>query len=90
MSISADLLEILACPSSDHAPLRLETSVGGVEELVCTSCLSRFPVSDGIAVLLADEAVPGPQGLGNPATGQTQTGTTPPGGTAGSAPETTG
>ena len=69
MSISADLLEILACPSPDHAPLRLETSVGGVEELICTSCLSRFPVSDGIAVLLADEAVPGPRGLGNPATG---------------------
>jgi uncharacterized protein YbaR (Trm112 family) len=67
VSISADLLEILACPSTDHAPLRLETSVGGVEELVCTWCLSRFPVSDGIAVLLADEAVPGPNGLGNPA-----------------------
>ena len=83
MSISADLLEILACPSSDHAPLRLETSVGGVEELVCTCCLSRFPVSDGIAVLLADEAVPGPQGLGNPATGHPETGTEAAGDTAG-------
>lgn len=67
MSISADLLAILACPSPDHAPLRLETSGSG-EQLVCTSCLSRFPVSDGIAVLLADEAVPGPRGLGVPAT----------------------
>ncbi len=73
MSISADLLSILACPSADHAPLRLETS-GGVEELVCTSCLSRFPVSDGIAVLLADEAVPGPRGLGNPASGEASSG----------------
>ncbi|MDQ1720351.1 MAG: uncharacterized protein QOI26_85 [Pseudonocardiales bacterium] len=70
MSISADLLSILACPSADHAPLRLETSGDGVEQLVCTSCLSRFPVSDGIAVLLADEAEPGPRGLGVPATGE--------------------
>lgn len=67
MSISADLLSILACPSADHAPLRLETTGSGREQLVCTSCLSRFPVSDGIAVLLADEAVPGPRGLGVPA-----------------------
>ncbi len=66
MSVSTDLLAILACPSADHAPLRLETS-GSSEELVCTSCLSRFPVSDGIPVLLADEAVPGPRGLGVPA-----------------------
>jgi hypothetical protein len=68
VSISADLLSILACPSADHAPLRLETTGSGLEQLVCTSCLSRFPVSDGIAVLLADEAVPGPRGLGVPAT----------------------
>jgi uncharacterized protein len=66
VSISADLLSILACPSADHAPLRLETTSTG-EELVCTSCLSRFPISDGIPVLLADEAVPGPRGLGTPA-----------------------
>jgi hypothetical protein len=71
VSISADLLSILACPSADHAPLRLETTGSGLEQLVCTSCLSRFPVSDGIAVLLADEAVPGPRGLGVPATDQT-------------------
>jgi uncharacterized protein YbaR (Trm112 family) len=67
VSISADLLAILACPSPDHAPLTLETSGSG-EQLVCTSCQSRFPVTDGIAVLLADEAVPGPRGLGVPAT----------------------
>jgi uncharacterized protein YbaR (Trm112 family) len=67
VSVSTDLLAILACPSADHAPLRLVTSGSG-EELVCTSCLSRFPVTDGIPVLLADEAVPGPRGLGVPAT----------------------
>jgi hypothetical protein len=68
MSVSADLLSILACPSADHAPLRLETQ-GEASELVCTSCLSRFPVRDGIPVLLADEAVPGPNGLGVSAEG---------------------
>ncbi len=62
-----DLLAILACPSADHAPLRLEPKDGGVEELVCTYCASRFPIPDGIPVLLADEATPGPNGLGDPA-----------------------
>ena len=83
MSIPVDLLSILACPSADHAPLRLETTADG-EQLVCTSCLSRFPISDGIPVLLADEAVPGPRGLGNPAAD-------PPGDSpAGQRPGTTG
>jgi uncharacterized protein YbaR (Trm112 family) len=86
VSISADLLSILACPSADHAPLRLETSGDGVEQLVCTSCLSRFPVSDGIAVLLADEAVPGPRGLGVPAAGETAADAPATGETADDAP----
>jgi hypothetical protein len=60
-SLSQELLAILACPSADHAPLEL---VG--DELVCTSCASRFPIRDGIPVLLADEAVPGPNDLGVP------------------------
>ena len=55
------LLSILACPSADHAALRLAQDG---TELVCTVCLTRFPIRDGIPVLLADEAVPGPQGLG--------------------------
>jgi len=68
MSVPADLLAILACPSPDHAPLRLEPNAAtGAEELVCNHCASRFPIRDGIPVLLADEAVPGPNGLGNPA-----------------------
>ena len=66
MPVSADLLSILACPSADHAPLRLET-VADSEVLVCSVCLSRFPVRDGIPVLLADEAEVGPAGLGVPA-----------------------
>lgn len=68
MSLSADLLAILACPSPDHAPLRLELNAEtGAEELVCNHCASRFPIRDGIPVLLADDAVPGPNGLGNQA-----------------------
>jgi len=64
--VDPDLLEILACPSDDHAPLRAEQRAGA-EVLVCTSCLSSFPVTDGIPVLLLDEATPGPNGIGVPA-----------------------
>ncbi len=66
MSIDPKLLKILACPTDDHAPLRAETSEGK-DVLVCTSCLSTFPIEDGIPVLLRDDAVPGPNGLGIPA-----------------------
>ena len=66
MPIDADLLEILACPSDDHAPLR-EESREGADVLVCTVCLSSFPIEDGIPVLLRDDATPGPNGLGVPA-----------------------
>jgi uncharacterized protein YbaR (Trm112 family) len=67
MTLSADLVAVLACPSPDHAPLRLEVYGDDHSELVCTSCQSRFPVRDGIPVLLLDEATPGPNGLGVPA-----------------------
>lgn len=67
MAIDPELLELLACPSDDHAPLR-EESRDGADVLVCTSCKSSFPIDDGIPVLLVDDATPGPNGLGNPAT----------------------
>jgi uncharacterized protein YbaR (Trm112 family) len=63
MSIDTALLELLACPSDDHAPLR-EEQRGGADVLVCTYCASSFPIRDGIPVLLLDEATPGPNGLG--------------------------
>jgi uncharacterized protein YbaR (Trm112 family) len=66
MPLDADLLDLLACPSDDHAPLREETR-DGAEVLVCTVCASTFRVDDGIPVLLLDEATPGPNGLGNAA-----------------------
>ena len=42
MPLDADLLELLACPSDDHAPLREETR-DGADVLVCTYCASSFP-----------------------------------------------
>jgi uncharacterized protein YbaR (Trm112 family) len=67
MSLDPGLLEMLACPSDDHAPLRVEQR-DSAEVLVCTNCLSTFPIDDGIPVLLLDEATPGPNGLGKSAT----------------------
>jgi uncharacterized protein YbaR (Trm112 family) len=64
--IDADLLELLACPSEDHAPLR-EESRDGTAVLVCTYCATSFPIEDGIPVLLLDEATPGPNGVGKAA-----------------------
>jgi uncharacterized protein YbaR (Trm112 family) len=66
MSIDAALLDLLACPSDDHAPLR-EEQRGDADVLVCSYCASSYPVRDGIPVLLLDEATPGPNGLGNAA-----------------------
>lgn len=53
MPLEAGLLEILACPAC-HAPLREEDG-----ELVCTDdsgCGLIYPIRDGIAVLLVDDA----------------------------------
>lgn len=52
VAIDAELLAILACPV-DHAPVRQEQ-----DRLVCTSCGRRYPVRDGIPVMLVDEAEP--------------------------------
>jgi uncharacterized protein YbaR (Trm112 family) len=68
MPIDAALLDLLACPSDDHAPLR-EDTVDGADVLVCTVCKSTFPIRDGIPVLLMDDATPGPNGFGKPASG---------------------
>ena len=59
MAVTLDprLLEILACPSEDHAPLRLGTPDDPhANALTCTVCGRQFPVKDGIPVLLLDEA----------------------------------
>ena len=63
MAVELDprLLEILACPSPDHAPLRVGTEDDpDAEVLTCTHCGRCFPVVDGVPVLLLDEALPPP------------------------------
>jgi len=52
VAIDPALLEILACPV-DHAPVTDEGS-----QLVCRSCGRRYPVRDGIPVMLVEEAEP--------------------------------
>jgi len=48
--INNELLDMLACPSCKSG-VRLEG-----EEIVCTKCGLRYPVKDGIPVMLIDEA----------------------------------
>ena len=52
------LLEILACPD-DKQPVIYQRE-GDAERLTCTKCGKRYPVRDGIPVMLIDEAQPGP------------------------------
>jgi uncharacterized protein len=57
VTLDAQLLEILACPSPDHAPLRVGSGTDPeADALTCTSCGRVYPVRDGIPVLLLDEA----------------------------------
>lgn len=58
VELDEQLLEILACPSDDHAPLRVGTADDPTADmLTCTVCGRGYPVVDGIPVLLLDEAV---------------------------------
>lgn len=50
MGVDKELLEILACPL-DHAPVREEG-----DRLICAECGRRYPVRDGIPVMLVEEA----------------------------------
>lgn len=51
--IDAKLLEILACPACDsRPPVKLDSDV-----LVCTECGRRYPIRDGIPIMLVDQAV---------------------------------
>ncbi len=50
--LKPELREILVCPV-DHAALRAEDDV-----LVCTACGLRYPIRDGIPVMLPEEAAP--------------------------------
>jgi len=48
--IDKDLLEILACPLC-KTEVKLEN-----DRIVCTKCGRRYPIRDGIPVMLIDEA----------------------------------
>ena len=47
------LLEVLACPCPEHAPLRVDEAA---PRLVCTKCEHAFEIRDGIPIMLLDEA----------------------------------
>jgi uncharacterized protein YbaR (Trm112 family) len=52
MTISAELLKILACPKCKGQLLHRPD----VPSLVCNSCALSYPIRDDIPVLLIDEA----------------------------------
>jgi uncharacterized protein YbaR (Trm112 family) len=59
VSLDPQLLEILACPDTHHAPLEFDAAA---QTLTCTECKRIFEVRDGIPVLLLDEARHGADG----------------------------
>jgi uncharacterized protein len=72
--ISPDLLEILACPACDSRPkVNLEN-----DRLVCVECGRRYPIRDGIPVMLvedAENARPGGASASAPAASPPKSGT---------------
>jgi uncharacterized protein YbaR (Trm112 family) len=48
--IDEELLKILACPAC-KADVKLENN-----KIVCTKCNRKYPIKDGIPVMLIDEA----------------------------------
>ena len=52
--IDKEVLDILACPDCKE-PVELEDN-----QLVCVNCGKRYPVRDGIPVMLIEEAQPPP------------------------------
>jgi uncharacterized protein YbaR (Trm112 family) len=70
VTLDAQLLEILACPSPDHAPLRPGSAADpAADVLTCTECGREFPVRDGIPVLLLEESTEPAAGDGASADG---------------------
>ncbi len=54
MSISKELLEILACPKC-KGEIRLNETGDG---LICEKCRLLYEIRDGIPIMLIDEAKP--------------------------------
>jgi uncharacterized protein len=57
VALDPQLLDILACPDTHHAPLDYDADA---QTLTCTECGRIFEVRDDIPVLLLDEARPHP------------------------------
>ncbi|SNS91962.1 hypothetical protein SAMN05421812_102360 [Asanoa hainanensis] len=55
MALDQQLLDILACPDTHHAPLTYDAAA---QTLTCTECHRVFEVRDDIPILLLDEARP--------------------------------
>ena len=53
LGLDPSLWEGLACPADDHGAVVADEATN---EIVCTVCGLRFPVRDGIPVMLIDEA----------------------------------
>jgi uncharacterized protein len=54
MTISKELLDILACPKC-KGDVKLTDKQDG---LVCNACKVMYPIKDDIPVMLIDEAIP--------------------------------
>jgi len=54
MTISKDLLDILACPKC-KGDISLTEKEDGLD---CASCQLRYPIRDDIPIMLVDEAIP--------------------------------
>ncbi len=54
MTISTELLEILACPKCKGDIVLNEQHDG----LICTACRLVYPIRDDIPIMLIDEALP--------------------------------
>jgi uncharacterized protein YbaR (Trm112 family) len=59
MPIDPQLLEILACPDTHHAPLEYDPDG---QTLTCTECGRIFEIREDIPVLLLSEARTAPEG----------------------------
>lgn len=53
--IDKELLDILACPAC-KADIKLEG-----DRIVCIKCKRRYPIRDGIPIMLIEEAEGGPE-----------------------------
>lgn len=52
MALSEELLQILVCPACKQGVTLLEDG----SALICVACGLKYPIRDGIPVMLVDEA----------------------------------